>query len=188
MVRNLFKRRKVTTLDDKALATQLREEAGLRQIWGSMHLQKRLEFVDESVTEVLNRLDIRRNEFKAKEKSLTLEEKQELETIDRRIEEWILYRMAKKSAIAWQAIVEDRDIGERWRNAELLFFRNEGRASHHALLKAAFSYLSDLSYKEKHVQVPSPIVIHTQIIAGSGSVNPSELIDQSRKETTNPPH
>jgi hypothetical protein len=188
MVKNPFRRHKVTTLDDKSLATQLREEGGLQTIWGSMHLQKRLEFIDEAVTTMLNHLEERRTSLLAKKEKLTTDEKEQLAWYDRRIEEWILYRAAKKSAVAWQTIWEDHYEGERWRALELQFARNEGREAHHALLMACLNYMPDLSFKSEHIKVPSPIVIHSQIIAGSGSLNPNELIEQSKTQTTKPPH
>jgi hypothetical protein len=170
-VRNPLRRKpKVTTLDDERLAKELQEVAGLREIHGSQHLRKRIEFTDEAFVEVIKDLQQQRNLLLPKANK-TPAQVEEIACLNRRIDEWIFYRMAKKSAVAWQTTFEDKDMSERWMAAELIFFRNEGNAAYHELILASFSYLHDISFKEDHVKTPTPVIVHSNIVPGYGGVD-----------------
>jgi len=186
-LRNPFKKRDDYSLDDAQLKKELREEGGLRTISGAAHLQKRLEFNDKAIKDIIESLDAARQVILAKN-ARSVEDDALLDKYTREIEEWILYRSSKSSAAPWQIAAEDKDLSHRWRSMELAFFRRKGRESHHGLILACLSYMGDISFRDKHVAAPSPIIIHSQILPGHTSVDPNAIIGQSKTENTRAAH
>lgn len=159
-------RQKKKTFEDQMMEKEMRTEAGLTEIKGTNFLKYRVEGSDEGITEIIQ-IKIRQlNALGKRKTSKEIEEK--IDLLQKEITLWTFYKQFKRASAPWAAAGEDRDMSQRLRSTEILFFRNLENPAMWKMLMMVLQYVTDVCYKEIHSRVPPTLIIQTPVMKGYG--------------------
>lgn len=157
-------RQKKKTFDDIMMDNDMQIKAGLTEIKGTSFLKYRVEGCDEGITEII-KLQIQQfNAIVKREASKENDEK--IDLLQKEITLWTFYKQFKRASAPWATAGDDRDMSERLRAVEILFFLDLENPEMWNPKMMMLQYVTDVCYKLQHVVVPPTLMIQTPVMKG----------------------